>query len=253
MVVQYCSSSMLWYCRIIATQRRLRASIQRTFLCTTILCNTVLATDLGTHGVIYSIEEEDPIVLIQSKLKRMEERGELERHHQELQKKTKAAIERPKSVEGLTKARESRVVYYDPTYEVPEDIKDHTGHVFYKKGTKINPLETVILSQELLFFDGDDEEQMAFAREKVKENPVKLILIKGSPLALSKQLKVPVYFDQAGLLTKKLNIKHVPALVTQKDLLLRIEEIDVKAQPSELKKDPFNGNSFNEGSHHEGS
>ena len=218
--------------------------------------------------MIYPIEEQDPIVLIQSKLKRMEERGELQRYNQELQKKTKVAIERPKPVEGITKARESRVVYYDPTYEVLEDIKDHTGHVFYKKGTKINPLETVTLSQELLFFDGDDEEQMAFAREKLKERPVKLILVKGAPLTLSEQLKVPVFFDQAGLLTKKLGIDHVPALVTQDNLLLRIEEIDVKAQPSELKKDSFNespfnripfnetssnGNSLKEGSHHEDS
>ena len=249
MVVQYCSIIMLRCCRIIVVDRRLRASIQRTFFCTTVLCNTVvLAADLGTRGTIYPIEEQDPIVLIQSKLKRMEERGELQRYNQELQKKTKVAIERPKPVERMSKAHENRVVYYDPTYEVPEDIKDHTGRIFYKKGARINPLETVNLSQGLLFFDGDDEEQMAFARGKLKESPVKLILVKGAPLALSEQLKVPVYFDQAGLLTKKLHIGNVPALVTQDNLLLRIEEIDMKAQTSELKKD-----SFNEGSHHEDS
>ncbi len=253
MVIQYFSIIMLRYCRIKflwGENQNFKPKL------TLAICNTAIlvsafsaqARDLGTHGVVYSIEEENPIVLIQSKLKRMEKRGELQHHHQELQKKTKVAIERPKPVEGITKARESRVVYYDPTYEVPEDIKDHTGHVFYKKGTKINPLETVTLSQELLFFDGDDEEQMAFAREKLKERPVKLILVKGAPLTLSEQLKVPVFFDQAGLLTKKLNIKHVPALVVQKDLLLRIEEIDVKTPPSELKKGPFN-----EGSHHEDS
>ena len=217
-------------------------NVSKTFSLLLILSSPfpLIAKDLGTHGVIYPIEEEDPIVLIQSKLKRMEERGELQRYNQELQKKTKVAIERPKPVEGITKARESRVVYYDPTYEVPEDIKDHTGQVFYKKGTKINPLETVSLSQGLLFFDGDDEEQMAFAREKLKENPIKLILVKGAPLALSEQLKVPVYFDQAGLLTKKFRIGNVPALVTQKGLLLRLEEIDMKIQTNstlQLKKD----------------
>ena len=186
--------------------------------------------DFGINGTVYPIDEQDPLILIQSKLKSMEERGELERHHQELQQKAKATIERPKPVEGIAKARESCVFYYDPTYIVADDIKDHTGRVFYNKGTKINPLETVNLSQGLLFFDGDDANQVTFAREKLKKSPLKLILIKGTPLALSEQLKVPVYFDQAGLLTKKLNIKHVPALVTQKDLLLRIEEIDVKTQ-----------------------
>ncbi|MBL8676046.1 MAG: type-F conjugative transfer system protein TraW [Alphaproteobacteria bacterium] len=233
---------MLQCYRIIAEQRRAYALIQRTFLCTAILYNTVaLAADLDTHGVVYPIDEQDPIILIQSKLKSIEERGELERHHQELQQKAKAAIERPKPVGGIAKARASRVFYYDPTYIVAEDIKDHRGQAFYKKGTKVNPLETVTLSQGLLFFDGDDEDQVAFVREKLKERSLKLILIKGAPLVLSEQLKVPVYFDQAGLLTKKLNIKHVPVLVTQKDLLLRIEEINIKTQTtssSELEKAP---------------
>jgi conjugal transfer pilus assembly protein TraW len=49
--------------------------------------------------------------------------------------------------------------------------------------------------------------------------------VKGAPLLLSEELKVPVYFDQSGLLTKKLGIHHVPALVTQEGMRLRIEEI----------------------------
>ncbi|KAB2836094.1 MAG: hypothetical protein F9K49_02505, partial [Caedimonadaceae bacterium] len=39
------------------------------------------AKDFGVRGKIAPIEEENPIVLIQSKLKIMEERGELERHN----------------------------------------------------------------------------------------------------------------------------------------------------------------------------
>lgn len=135
-------------------------------------------------------------------------------------------------MEGLSKAKETRIFYYDPTYIISEDLKDHTGQIFYKKGTQLNPLETVSLSQNLLFFDGDDDEQVAFAKENLKEklaeNSVKLILVKGAPLVLSEELKVPVYFDQSGLLTKKLRIHHVPALVTQHGLRLRIEEIKME-------------------------
>lgn len=197
---------------------------------------TLYAKDFGVRGKIAPIVEEDPIVLIQSKLKTMEECGELERHNRELQKKTKTTIERPKPVEGLSKAKETRIFYYDPTYIVPEDLKDHAGQIFYKKGTKINPLETVSLSQNLLFFDGDDDEQVAFAKETLKEksketlkeSSVKLILVKGAPIALSEELKVPVYFDQFGLLTKKLEIHHVPAFVTQEGMRLRIEEIEME-------------------------
>ncbi|MBX9620686.1 MAG: type-F conjugative transfer system protein TraW [Alphaproteobacteria bacterium] len=191
------------------------------------------AKDFGVRGKIAPIEEDDPLVLIQSKLKTMEERGELERHNRELQKKTRAAIERPKPVEGITRTTKAREFHYDPTYVVQEDLKDHQGRTIYSKGTRLNPLETVTFSQELLFFDGDDEDQIAFAKEKLKEKPkeklaessVKLILVKGAPIALSEELKVPVYFDQSGLLTKKLGIYHVPAFVTQEGMRLRIEEI----------------------------
>lgn len=193
---------------------------------------TLQAKDFGVHGKIALIEEQDPIVLIQSKLKKMEERGELEQHNRELQKKTRAAIERPKPVEGIFKVKETRVFYYDPTYTVPEDIKDHTGKIIHPKGTRFNPLETVSLSQNLLIFDGDDEDQIVFTKEKLKEklaeSSVKLILVKGAPIALSEELKIPVYFDQSGLLTKKLGIHHIPALVTQEGIRLRIEEIKME-------------------------
>lgn len=197
---------------------------------------TLHAKDMGSHGVVYPIDEQDPIALIQNKLRSMEDSGDLERHRQDLQNKTKAAIERPKLVEGIAKAHTSRVFYYNPTYIVTEDIKDHRRHILYKKGTKINPLETVSLSQSLLFFDGDDEEQVAFAKKKVKDKLAKLILVNGAPLALSEELKIPVYFDQGGLLTKKLGIHHVPALVKQEEKRLRIEEILLSSSKSKSQE-----------------
>lgn len=183
------------------------------------------AKDFGINGTVYPIDEQDPLILLQRKLKSMEESGELRRHHIEIQRKAQFAIEHPTPVKEITKATENHIFYYDPTYTVLEDLKDHTGRVFVAKGTKINPLETVSLSQDLLFFDGDDPEQVAFAKEKLKKGQVKLILVKGAPLALSKELNVPVYFDQAGLLIQKLEIKYVPALVTQENMHLRIEEV----------------------------
>lgn len=187
-----------------------------TFLITEhLVLNTAIARDCGTHGVIYPIQEEDPIGLIQKKLRMMEERGELAQHYHELQKKAKAFIESPKPVEGITRAQKSRVFYYDPTYIVPEDLKDHTGMVLFRKGTKINPLERVNLSQNLLFLDGEDDEQREWVKEKLQKGPIKLILTKGFPLELSGELGIPVYFDQGGVLTKKLGIKCVPAIVTQ--------------------------------------
>ncbi len=209
------------------------------------LLSVALAKDCGTHGVVFPIEEEDPLQLIQQKLRMMEESGEIERHHRILQKKAIAAIERPKPIESITKATELRVFYYDPSYIVKEDMTDHQGRAFIKKGAKINPLETVSLSQNLLFFDGDDREQVSWAQSflstersenKPQKGVVKLILIKGTPLALSEEFNIPVYFDQGGILTKKLGIQHVPASVTQEDLHLRIEEVPLSSQKQETER-----------------
>ncbi|MBS0272296.1 MAG: type-F conjugative transfer system protein TraW [Proteobacteria bacterium] len=193
------------------------------------ILNTAFAKDFGVHGKVASIKEEDPLILIQQKLKRMEERGELKHHDIEIQKKTKESIERPKPVENISKTIKNRVFYYDPTYIVPEDLRDHKGKVFVSKGTKINPLETVSLSQDLLFFDEGDPEQKSWAYEQYLKRSVKLILVNGAPLALSEEWETPIYFDQSGLLMKKLGITHVPALVTQEGLQLRIEEIHLQA------------------------
>lgn len=210
--------------------------------------NALHAKCFGTHGVIFPIEEQDPIATIQQKLKVMEDSGELERRNLELQKKARTSVERPKPVEGITKATKGRVFYYDPTYVVQADFKDHQGTCFAKKGTRINPLETVALSTNLIFFDGDDEEQLTWvkghlatsrvtpppgqpadslAAQNSHEKPIKLILVKGAPLKLSEELNFPVYFDQSGILTQKLGIKHVPALVSQDGKKLKIEEIKV--------------------------
>ncbi len=186
------------------------------------------AKDFGTQGTTFLIEEEDPIQLIQQKLKTMEESGDLERRNQEIASKTKASIERPKPVLGITKASESRVFYYDPTYVVEQDLKDHKGQVFAHKGDRINPLEKVSFSQTLIFFNGDDEDQKAWAQSKLKENSVKLVLVKGAPLKLSKLWDTHIYFDQNGYLTGKLGIAHVPAIVTEENKRLRIEEVSLK-------------------------
>ena len=183
------------------------------------------AKSLSVHGVIYPIEEQDPIALIQQKLKVMEDSGELARRNLELQKKVRSSVERPKPVEGITRATQARVFTFDPTYIVNEDLKDHQGNVFAKKGSKFNPLETVSLSQNLIFFNGDDEEQLAWVKEQLQKGSARLILTKGTPLALAEELRVPVYFDQNGVLIQKLEIHHVPAVMNQENLHLRIEEI----------------------------
>ena len=202
-----------------------------------LLCPSIsYSADLGTHGTTYEIQEQDLIEYIKSKLKTMEESGELQKKQEEMQKQTKERAMRPKPVEGITNAKEYREYTYDPTFILDEDIKDSTGKILFVKGTKVNPLDTLPFTKTLIFLNGDDEEQVNWGVEQYKKmqddskkgENVKLILTNGSPIELMEKYKIRFYFDQSGYLTKKLNIKHVPAIMKQEGKGLLIKEIPIK-------------------------
>lgn len=185
------------------------------------------AKDLGNFGQTFTISEVDLLEQIQSRLSSLEADGSLLEHQQKIAQKTKEGVERPHPVEGVAKTQKARGFTFDPSITVPYDLKDHQGRIFQKKGEKVNPLDQVVLSKTLVFFDGDDPVQQAWVMEEIKESQekFKLILVKGAPLELMEQWRIPVYFDQSGVLCKKLGIRHVPARVSQKDKHLQVEEI----------------------------
>lgn len=187
---------------------------------------TALAKDLGVAGHTFIIEEES---LYDNFFKKLQE-VDLEKINNEHKEKVRKKAERPDPVQGIQNTNEPRTYYYDPTYTLKEDIKDAKGNILHKAGIKINPLNHVPLSQDLIFIDGDNEAQVKYAieRRKNKQGRTKLILVSGSPLNLGKQHKFWFYFDQNGLLTSKFRIKQVPALVTQDKLRLKIEEIKLE-------------------------
>lgn len=183
------------------------------------------AKDLGLHGHVFAIEESNLLSQIMSKLHKLEETGQLEAYNKTLLKKARQSLTYPQPVQGLSKAIKSRIFYYDPSLVVPYDLKDHKGRVFHKKGTRVNPLETRSLTKSLIFINGDDAEQVRWVQERYEPHKVKLILTGGSPFDVMEQLEGPVYFDQKGILTSKLRIRHVPAVVSQEGSQLRIEEV----------------------------
>jgi len=91
----------------------------------------------------------------------------------------------------------------------------------------VNPLDYVSLSKKLFFFDARDKAQVRQAEAVILQldGRVKPILTGGSYMALMRQWKRQVYFDQQGTLVKKLGIEHVPAIVSQEGKMLRIDEI----------------------------
>lgn len=186
---------------------------------------TAHAQNLGTFGTIYGIKEEDPVVYLKQKLTDMYKDGSI-------QKMQKAAVARVRNhllhmppVPGITTATEHKVFYWDPTYTLTRAITDGKGHIVYPVGYTFNPLTYGGLSKRLLFIDQRDPEQVKLAVRDKKTHPRdEIILTAGSFYDLTKQLHEQVFYDQFGYLTKKFGIKHVPAIVAQDGLRMRIEE-----------------------------
>ncbi|MDX8377472.1 MAG: type-F conjugative transfer system protein TraW [Mariprofundales bacterium] len=173
-------------------------------------------------GKIYPIQEQNLMEYIQARLQQMQETGEMAILQKQWKAKAEASIKRPAS-RNIPTATQKRVRWFDPSIKIPSTITDHQGNVLAFAGEVINPLKQVNLSRPLIFFDGDNEQQIAWASQQ----NAKLIITKGNPWALMQKLKTRVYFDQKGTLTKRFGIQYLPSFVDQDSknpLMLRITE-----------------------------
>lgn len=187
------------------------------------------ATDLGTLGPTYEIAEPHLLQMIEQGLREKERSGELARIEQDARTRGTEAVRSPAPVAGVQTTATPRTFYYDPTYTLDRNIVGAQGELMFAAGTKANPLDVVSLSRHLLFFDARDSRQVRQARELMAryQGKVKPILTGGSYLDLMKSWRIPVYYDQQGMLTRRLGIAQVPALVSQEGKRLRIDEMEV--------------------------
>ncbi|KDO03243.1 MULTISPECIES: type-F conjugative transfer system protein TraW [spotted fever group] len=179
--------------------------------------------DYGVRGHLFPIIEESLLEVIMSRLKIAEQNGVLATMQEEFNNRVKQKISRPTPVAGLSKVRKNRSWHYDPSFVQKTDIKDQKGNVVIHVGTSVNPLDKISWGESLIFIDGDDQQQINWAKSKIG----KLILINGSPIELIKKLNKPVFFDQGGVLTTRFKIKAVPATIQQEGKLLKISEVKI--------------------------
>lgn len=187
------------------------------------------ATDLGVIGPTYEISEPHLLKMIEQRLREKERTGELKRLEEEAKARGVEAVTHPQPVAGIRTTQAARTFYMDPSFTLDRNILDAQGRLLFPAGTRKNPLEIVSLSKHLLFFDAGDRHQVSRARELMAtyQGRVKPILTGGSYLDLMKSWRIPVYYDQQGLLTRRFGIHQVPALVSQEGQRLRIDELEV--------------------------
>ena len=184
--------------------------------------------DLG-HS--FEIEEESFLTMIQRRVEEARIEGKLEAIEEDVKKRVKERVMNPVPVFALQKTTQERSWYFDPSITLATDIRDHKSRLVYPKGTKVNPLHKLSWGEPLILIDGSDEEQISWAINHVKEQGEgaeprgKIVLTKGSPIQISRQTGQRFYFDQGGAITKKFQIKQVPARITQDGDKLLVEEL----------------------------
>jgi conjugal transfer pilus assembly protein TraW len=198
------------------------------------MATPALARDYGQQGAVWPVVEPDLLAQIHARLAHLEKTGETARLNEELKRRTIARVNRPEPVAGVGSAAATRSWRFDPTITVDRDIADEKGRVIIAAGTRVNPLDTVPLRAPLVFLDGDDPAQLAWAARRFGATRAKLILVRGAPLELMKARQRRFYFDQGGSLVKHFGIRAVPATVEQQGRVLLVTEqaIEPRERPS---------------------
>lgn len=187
------------------------------------------ARDHGQVGEAWPVIEPDLLDVIRTRLQNAEATGELDDLNTRFAERVKAKVMRPTPVAGVSAATEHRSWEFDPTITVEGDIKDHKGNLIAAAGQRINPLDSIALSQKLIFIDGDIPAQVAWAMGQGDDTKAKIIMVKGSPFDLMKSNQRRFYFDQEGSLVEKFGIEHTPASVEQSGKLLLVKEVALRS------------------------
>ena len=183
------------------------------------------AKDLGVRGQTWEIMEVDLLVFMQAKAAEFAKSGQLEKWQKNAKARARSYVETPTPVTGIIHAQSESQRLYDPSIRVRHDILDHQGRLIAKRGTKINPLDYLSLTTELLFVDGNDKSQMQWALNI--EGKTKIILVDGPVGTLMRQHKRALYFDQKGILSTQFQINAVPTSITQQERKLLIREFPI--------------------------
>ncbi len=189
------------------------------------LPGAVSAKDLGVRGATWPVAEPDLLAQIEARLIEMERSGALARLEDEARASARRMLEEPNPVPGIAPATRERSRLWDPAITVARDIRTADGVLIAAAGTRVNPLERIVLARDLLFVDGRREAEIAWALSH--DRPAKVVLLAGRPLDLMRRHRRPFFFDQGGRLAARFGLSLTPALVAQDGAQLRITEIPV--------------------------
>ena len=178
--------------------------------------------DLGVHGKLYEIKEEDMLSYVRRKA------GEIDMRElrESMERKLEESYARYSLVSlKVPSATEERVRYVDPSVKVRNPLYDHTGKMIFPAGV-VNPLDHVRLSKSILILREDQVQRALAETDKRGEKPI-LLLTEGDIRKASSLASQMIYKASPSML-KSLGIEKVPSLVTQEGMKLRVKEMILK-------------------------
>ena len=182
------------------------------------------AKDYGQVGTVFPVIEADLLRVIETKLTSLQANGQMDAMNKKFRERTEAKVRRPTPVAGIDRASVARSWLFDPSIIIDHEIRDHKGNLIAEKGKRVNPLDFVVVKTPLVFIDGDDPAQVAWALKRYDDR-AKIIMVAGAPLEAMTTHQRRFYFDQEGRLTTKFGIHAVPAVVVQEGHAMRVNEI----------------------------
>ena len=178
--------------------------------------------DLGVHGKLYEIKEEDMLSYV------MRKAGEIDMRklRESMEKKIEESYAQHSSVSlDVPSATEERVRYVDPSVNVRNPLYDHTGKMISLGGT-VNPLDHVSLSKSILILREDQLEKVLEEISKSEEKPT-FILANGD-IRRASLLAGQIVYKASPFMLRRLQIEKVPSIVTQEGKKLRVKEMVLK-------------------------
>ena len=175
--------------------------------------------DLGIHGKLYEIKEEDML----SYVKRKAGEIDLQALRESMVKKIEESYAEHSLVSlDVPSATEERVRYIDPSVVVRNPLYDHTGKIIFPAGT-VNPLDHISLSKSILVLR---EDQIKRALEKTSENGENpILLLTDGDIQRASSLASQAVYKASPFMLKRLQVEKVPSLVMQEGRKLRIREV----------------------------
>lgn len=193
------------------------------------LLENAYAKSLGVVGSVFPVAEMSFLKLIESRVDALSQNGVLDDINRDFVQRVSKHADRPQS-RYLERASTTEIHFYTPEIVLSQTIMDYRGRILYPAGTRVNALEKMPTYKPCwMFFNGDDKAQVLFVKRKVNVcQNLKLILTQGSVSEVEHELSHVIYFDQNARITKKINIKHLPAIVERDGSRLKITEYAIK-------------------------